>query len=353
MTVVRQRSETAVKKLLKTLYITTPGTYLHCENDTVSVILNKEEKTRIPAHMLESIVCIGNTTVSTPLIGYCGQHNISLSFHSDSGRFYGRMYGPVSGNVLLRKRQFEIANNDEMSVNLVRNILYGKICNSRNLLMKSENDISDIYKKEQLKKASSDLANIASGLSAIENTDSLRGAEGAAAQTYFRVFDCMIKSNEQEMMFDRRSKHPPLNNVNALMSFLYMLLKNDVQSALESVGLDPACGYLHAFRPGRPSLALDMMEELRAPLCDRMALSLINLKQITAKDFEVDGERIKMNDKARKLVISKWQSRKEEIITHKFLGEKIKIGLIPYAQSMLLARVIRGDLDEYPPFVWR
>jgi len=342
-----------MKKLLKTLYITTPGSYLHCENDTVAVIVNSEEKARIPAHMLESIVCIGNTTVSTPLIGYCGGHGISLSFHSDSGRFYGRIYGPVSGNVLLRNRQYKILDDNDKSVRLVRNILYGKIRNSRTVLMKSANDISDDRKKANLKTASDSLAEIASELAGIDNIDSLRGAEGAAAQGYFRVFDDMIKSNDPEMEFDRRSKHPPLNNANALMSFMYMLLKNDVQSALESVGLDPACGFLHTLRPGRPSLALDMMEELRAPLCDRMTLSLVNLRQITADDFEHDGERIKLSDKARRLVIKSWQDRKEEIVTHTFLGEKIKIGLIPYAQAMLLARVIRGDLDEYPPFIWR
>ncbi len=342
-----------MKKLLKTLFITSPDTYLHCENDTVSVVINHEEKTRIPAHMLESIICIADTTVSTPLIGYCGEHGISLSFHSPTGRFYGRIYGPVSGNVLLRRKQFLMTEDSEETCCFVRNLLYGKIRNARNVLLKSEKDLSDTSKKAALRLVSDELADIASGLKEQNSVDAMRGMEGAAAQCYFRVFDCMIKSDDPEMQFVRRSKRPPQNNVNALLSFLYMLLKNDVQSALESVGLDPACGFLHQLRPGRPSLALDLMEELRAPLCDRMALSLINLRQITSDDFEQNGERILLSDKARRRVLQAWQSRKEETITHTFLSEKIKIGLIPYAQAMLLARVIRGDLDMYPPFIWR
>ncbi len=342
-----------MKKLLRTLFITSPDTYLHCENDTISVIINREEKTRIPAHMLESIVCLADTTVSTPLIGYCGMHGISLSFHAPTGRFYGRIYGPVSGNVLLRRKQFLMTEDSEVACCFVRNLLYGKIRNARTVLMKSEKDLSDASKKAALRVVSEELADIAARLKEQDNIDAMRGMEGAAAQCYFRVFDCMIKSKEPEMQFVRRSKRPPQNNVNALLSFLYMLLKNDVQSALESVGLDPACGFLHQLRPGRPSLALDLMEELRAPLCDRMTLSMINLRQITADDFEQNGERIQLSDKARRRVLQTWQSRKEEIITHTFLGEKIKIGLIPYAQAMLLARVIRGDLDMYPPFIWR
>lgn len=341
-----------MKKLLKTLYLLTPNTYLHCQNEAISICVGQEE-TRIPAHMLDSIVCIGNTTVSTPLIAYCGEHGISLSFHSDSGRFYGRIYGSVNGNVLLRKRQFQMLSEEAASVDFVRNVLYGKFKNSRMVLMKSEKDIENTEKKMRLKRASNELADAAKTLETASNVDTMRGIEGAAAQCYFRVFDDMLKTEDAAMQFKRRSKRPPENNVNALMSFLYMMLKNQVQSALESVGLDPACGYLHALRPGKPALALDLMEELRAPLCDRMALSLVNLRQIQVEDFAYDGDRIILSDKAKRVVVEKWQSRMKETITHNFLGEKIPIGLISYTQAMLFARVIRGDLDSYLPFIWR
>ena len=340
-----------MKQLGNVLYILTEGSYLHCENKSICVMVGGTEKTRIPAHMIEAIICLCNTTVSTPFIGFCGENGIALSLHSDNGKFYGRIYGSVSGNVLLRKKQYEWIGSHK-SAEVVRNIILGKIVNSRNMLMRAARNATEekaLILKEQAEK----LLEQEYSLECAKTIDSIRGIEGAAATVYFRAFDAMLKTDELEMMFEKRSRRPPENRVNALLSFAYMLLKNDTQSALEAVGIDPAAGYLHTLRPGRPSMALDLMEELRAPLCDRFVISLINLKQITASDFEAEGIEYKLKDKARRKVIQEWQFRKKEAITHPYLKEKIPIGLIPYCQAMLLARHFRGDIDGYPPFIWR
>ena len=340
-----------MKKLGNVLYILTENSYLHCDNGTISVKVGGSEKIRIPAHTIESIICLCNTTVSSPFIGFCGENGISLSFHSDNGKFYGRINGPVNGNVLLRKKQYHYIDAAE-SVDIVRNVLSGKFFNSRNLILKSARGTTD-DKADILRKAAQIISEQAELLDQSDSIDNMRGIEGAVASVYFQAFDAMLKTEENEMRFEKRSRRPPENRVNALLSFAYMLLKNDMQSALESVGLDPAAGYLHTLRPGRPSLALDIMEELRSPLCDRFVISFINLKQIKAKDFNTGDGVYKLSDDARRLIIKEWQQRKKEIITHPFLKEKIPIGLIPYCQSMLLARYIRGDIDGYPPFIWR
>ena len=340
-----------MKILENVLYILTENSYLHCDNGTISVKIGGSEKVRIPAHTVESIICLCNTTVSSPFIGFCGENGISLSFHSDNGKFYGRIYGPVNGNVLLRKKQYQYIDSPE-SIDIVRNVLRGKFLNSRNLLQKSARGTID-DKADILRNAAQIITGQAELLEKSESIDNMRGIEGVVASVYFQAFDTMLKVDENEMKFIKRSRRPPENRVNALLSFTYMLLKNDMQSALESVGLDPAAGYLHTLRPGRPSLALDIIKELRSPLCDRFVISILNLKQIKSKDFEVGNGVYKLSDDARRLIIKEWQQRKKEIITHPFLKEKIPIGLIPYCQSMLLARYIRGDIDEYPPFIWR
>lgn len=340
-----------MKQLGNVLYILTEGSYLHCENKSICVMVGGTEKTRIPAHTIEAIICLCNTTVSTPFIGFCGENGIALSFHSDNGKFYGRIYGSVSGNVLLRKKQYEWIGSHK-SAEVVRNIILGKIVNSRNMLTRAARNTTE-EKALILKDQAEKLLEQEYSLECAKTIDSIRGIEGAAATVYFRAFDAMLKTDELEMMFEKRSRRPPENRVNALLSFAYMLLKNDTQSALESVGIDPAAGYLHTLRPGRPSMALDLMEELRAPLCDRFVISLINLKQITASDFDAEGIEYKLKDKARRKVIQEWQLRKKETITHPYLKEKIPIGLIPYCQAMLLARHFRGDIDGYPPFIWR
>ena len=340
-----------MKHLQNVLYILTENSYLHCDNGTICVKVGGTEKVRIPAHTIESIICLCNTTVSTPFIGFCSENQIALSFHGDNGKFYGRIYGAVNGNVLLRKKQYELIGKPK-STEVVRNILHGKILNSKNTLMRSARE-KNTDSETEFRNAATLLAEQSELLEKADSIDSMRGIEGAAASIYFRVFDNMLKTEENDMLFVKRSRRPPENRFNALLSFVYMLLKNDMQSALESVGLDPAAGYLHTLRPGRPSMALDLMEELRSPLCDRFVISLVNLKQIKSNSFDTEAGVFHLKDDARRLVIKEWQTRKKETIIHPFLKEKIPIGLIPYCQAMLLARYFRGDMDGYPPFVWR
>ncbi len=341
-----------MKRLLNTLYVLTEDSYLSKQGETICVHVGGLEKVRVPIHTLESILCFGNTTVSTPLIAFCGEKGIGLAFYSDQGRFYGRIEGPVRGNVLLRTRQYSVART-EQALLLAKNFVATKIVNSRNVLLRSARDSNDHESDRKLKKAAQEIAYLSSQLMTAENLDQVRGIEGIAANRYFAVFDYMIKVNKEDFSFEKRSKRPPLDRVNALLSFLYMLLANDIRSALEGVGLDPAVGFLHAMLPGRPSLALDLMEELRAPLCDRLALTLINLKQVQGDGFELTPTAVRMTEETRKTVITAWQKRKKDTITHPFLEEKMPIGLISHIQAQLLARYLRGDLDIYPPFHWK
>lgn len=340
-----------MRQLKNTLYITTEDSYLFWENECIAVKVGGEEKVRIPAISIESIVCFGNTSVSAPLIRFCGERGIGLTFLSENGRFYGRINGPVSGNVLLRQRQFLSCSDPLFSARMASHFLCGKLLNEKNMLMRAARETADGEREKRLKDKALEIAGLSKDLKEPLSTAAMRGIEGAAAAAYFSCFDMMLKT--KEMRFEERSRRPPKNEVNAVLSFLYMLLKNDVQSALEAVGLDPACGYLHTLRPGRPALALDIMEELRAPLCDRMALALFNRGQLDKKDFDLELGQCLIEEKARKLLISSWQNRKKETVQHPFIKEKIEIGLIPFVQAQLLARVLRGDLDEYPPFIWR
>lgn len=340
-----------MKQLQNVLYILTPGSYLYCQNEAIAVRIGGEERARIPSHNVESIVCFGNTTVSTPFIGFCADKGIALSFLSEYGRFYGRVQGPAHGNVLLRTRQYALAADPNECAALVSNLLYGKIANARQMLLRAAREHSDEIRARALNQAAERLAESARSIRGAGAVAALRGIEGYASKEYFAAFPDMVKSDD--FGFSGRSRRPPEDPVNALMSFLYALLKNDVQSALESIGLDPAVGFLHALRPGRPSLALDLMEELRAPLCDRLALSLVNRRMLDQSDFSREAGGVLLSEKARRLVIDSWQKRKKEEIRHPFFGESMAIGLIPFAQATLLARWIRGDLDEYPPFRWR
>ena len=340
-----------MRQLKNTLYITTEDSYLFWENECIAVKVGGVEKVRIPAISIESIVCFGNTSVSAPLIRFCGERGIGLTFLSENGRFYGRINGPVSGNVLLRQRQFLSCSDPLFSARMASHFLCGKLLNEKNMLMRAARETADDEREKRLKDKAVEIAGLSKDLKEPLSTAAMRGIEGAAAAAYFSCFDMMLKT--KEMRFEERSRRPPKNEVNAVLSFLYMLLKNDVQSALEAVGLDPACGYLHTLRPGRPALALDIMEELRAPLCDRMALALFNRGQLDKKDFDLELGQCLIEEKARKLLISSWQNRKKETVQHPFIKEKIEIGLIPFVQAQLLARVLRGDLDEYPPFIWR
>lgn len=340
-----------MKKLLNTLYVLTPESYLYVRNGSVAIRVGNEEKCSVPAHNIDGIVCFGKNTVSTHLIGLCAENGITLTFLSQTGKFYGRLCGPVNGNVLLRKKQYESLNNTEFAACVVQNILFGKIRNSKAVLQRSARNQKSEEDQVKLNEAAEHLSEMARRLTEMTDIDSMRGVEGAAATVYFGQFDRMLHSEDYQ--FKVRSRHPPRNEVNAALSFVYTLLTREVQSALETVGLDPAVGYLHTLRPGRPSFALDMMEELRAPLCDRFVLTLFHRGQLNVKCFDVDSDAVYLSEQGRRTVLTAWQRRKSEEIRHPFLEEKVQIGMIPYAQAMLFARVLRGDLDEYPPFVWR
>ena len=339
-----------MKKLLNTLYILTPDSYLYCRNENICVKIGDEDKVSISDLSIEAIVCFGKNTVSTPLIGFCAERGISLMFLSEHGRFLARVEGPVSGNILLRKRQFESLSDYNFSSSFVRTLLMAKIRNSKTVLLRSAR--SEESADSALYGAASRLSELAKALHDVASIDTMRGIEGAVATIYFSCFDRMLGAS-CPFRFETRSRRPPKNEVNAVLSFAYTLLRREVTSALETVGLDPAAGYLHTLRPGRPSFALDLMEELRGPLCDRFVLTLFRRKQLSSAQFDLDGEAVYLNEKGRRTVLSAWQKRKGETIQHPFLNEKIQIGLIPYAQAMLFARVLRGDLDCYPPFVWR
>lgn len=341
-----------MKKLLETLYILTPESYVFHRNGNICISVGEVEKVSIPITQVDSIVFVGRNTVSTPLLEFCGEHGITVTFLNKYGRFYGRVCGPVSGNVLLRKRQYESLKDEAFATCCVRNILMGKLRNSRDILMRYARSTANEDKAQQLKQASEQLRERAVQLSICTNIDSMRGIEGVAAAEYFSQFDNML-ADSCSFRFAVRSKHPPKNEVNAALSFVYILLTHDVYSAAETVGLDPAAGYLHTLRPGRPSFALDLMEELRAPLCDRLVLTLFNKGQLSEKDFETDADAVYLSEKGKRTVVNQWRERKQEEILHPFFKEKIPIGLIPYTQAMLFARVLRGDLDMYPPFVWR
>lgn len=322
-----------MKKLLETLYVTTPDSYLFCRNENICVKIGGEEKASVPAVMLDGIVCFGEMTVSTPLIGFCAEHGITLTFLSSNGRFYSRICGPVSGNVLLRKKQYQALDDDDFRMKFVQNLLVGKLLNEKNVLMRTART-QDAATAESLRAACQSISQYAAQLETCAGVDQMRGIEGAAAKCYFAHFDDMI-SPQCPFQFVERSRRPPRNEVNAVLSFMYTLQTRDIQAALETVGLDPAAGWLHTLRPGRPSLALDLLEEFRAPLCDRLALSLFNKRQLTDKDFEYDSLAVMLNERGRKTVLTAWRDRKQEEITHPYLGEKIQVGLIAYVQAMM------------------
>lgn len=343
-----------MKQLLETLYILTPDSYVFHRNDNICVSIGGEEKVSVPAGRIDAIVFFGKNSLSTSLLLFCGTKGITITFLNEYGRFYGRACGPVSGNVLLRKKQYDSMNNKLFSCQFVRDVLYGKILNSKNILMRHARNCkeSEPEKENRFRQSAIILGELAGKLSECQDVDSMRGVEGAAATAYFQRFDDML-TGVNGFWFKNRSRRPPGNEVNAVLSFLYTQLTHDVRSALESVGLDPAAGYLHTLRPGRPSFALDMMEELRGALCDRMTITLFNRGQLSAADFEKKTDAVYLNEKGRKKVLTAWRDRKREDITHPFLNEKMKIGMIVHVQAMLFARVLRGDLDRYPPFIWR
>jgi CRISPR-associated protein Cas1 len=342
-----------MKKHLNTLFVTTQGAYLAKEGETVAVRVEKKIRLRLPIHTLAGIVCFGNVGCSPFLMGFCAEREVSISFLTEHGRFLARVLGPVSGNVLLRREQYRRADDPAFSALMAQAFVNGKVANSRALLNRVLRDHPDKLDNEAVSKAVNHLTGLLKSLSRDLALDEVRGKEGDAAHVYFSVFDHLITRNKDDFFFHRRSRRPPLDLVNCLLSFLYTLIMHDVRSALECTGLDPAVGFLHRDRPGRPSLALDMMEEFR-PLADRMALALINRGQLQAKDFVVsEGGGVRMKDKGRKTLLTAYQERKQEVVLHPFLEEKMPLGLFFHTQALLLARFLRGDLDGYPPMIQR
>ncbi len=342
-----------MKKLGNVLYVLTPEAYLSLDGETIVVKKGEEPSTRIPLHNIENIVCFNWEGTSPKLMGACSERNIGLCFLTPSGRFQGRVLGKVKGNVLLRKKQYAVSEQESASIPIAASFLIGKLSNCRKVLERAIRDHSILVDVPALTSASNYLKETTVAIQSCKSVGDLMAFEGSAAQVYFGVFDHLILQQRDDFFFKERSRRPPLDNMNSLLSFLYSLLTNEVASALETVGLDPYVGFLHQDRPGRPSLALDLMEELRPVFADRLALSLVNRKQVTGKGFtQKESGGILMDDDTRKTVLTAWQERKKEEIVHPYLKERIPFGLIPHIQAMLLARYLRGDLDAYPPFFW-
>jgi CRISPR-associated protein Cas1 len=343
-----------MKRLLNTLYVTTQGAYLAKDGETVDVRVEHETKLRVPIHTLGGIVCFGQVSCSPFLMGMCAERNVGLAFMTENGRFLARVNGPVNGNVLLRREQYRRADDADESARIASAIVTAKILNCRTVLQRAARENPESSGAVAIGDASEHLARLVSRLEAPTPLDVVRGREGDAAHTYFGVFDHLIVAQKDAFHFHERSRRPPLDNINALLSFVYMLLTHDMESALEGVGLDPAVGFLHRDRPGRPGLALDLIEELRPFIADRLALSLVNRQQVNAKGFETtESGAVQMSDETRKTLLVAYQQRKQEEIRHPFLDEKIEIGLLPHVQALLMSRYLRGDLDSYPPFVWK
>lgn len=344
-----------MRRQLNTLYITTDGAWLRKDGANIVMEVDGKERGRLPAHMLDGVVCFGRVMLSPPLMGYCAEQGICMSFLSPNGRFLARVEGPVSGNVLLRREQYR--RSDHGAADVARHLLLGKVHNQRAVLSRTLRDHRGSLSAEAgaaLEDACHRLKRIGERLWHEADLDVLRGLEGDAAQAYFAVFDHLIRVDDPALRFAGRTRRPPRDAVNALLSFLYTLLTHDCRSALEGVGLDPAVGFLHRDRPGRASLALDLAEEFRPILGDRLALSLVNRRQLKPGDFRtMEGGAVWLSDDARKTVLVAYQERKRETLQHAFLGDKVELGLLPILQAQLLARHLRGDLDAYPPFLWK
>ena len=343
-----------MKKLLNTLYVTSENSYLSLDGENIVVLDSEKEVGRLPLHNLEGIVSFGYRGTSPALMGACADRNISLCYLTPQGKFLARVSGKVKGNVILREQQYASSQSEEKSLEIAKNCIIGKVHNARWVLERATRDHSMQIDVEKVKSASDKLRKSLEIIKSCHSKEQLRGFEGEAASVYFSVLDELILQQKKEFTFQGRNKRPPLDNVNALLSFVYTLLTNTITSALETVGLDPCIGYLHTERPGRASLSLDLIEELRAVLADRFVLSLINKKIISGKNFDKkENGAVLMDDELRRTVLTEWQNKKKETLTHPYLKEKVEWGMVPYVQAMLLARYLRGDLDGYPVFMWK
>lgn len=343
-----------MRQLLGTLFVTLEDAYLSLDGENVVVSCKKTEIGRVPLHTLEGILCFSRSGASPALMGRCAQKGIDLTFFSPYGQFLARTVGEERGNVLLRQTQYRVSDSEALSCTYARYFVLGKVYNARWVLERATRDHPQRVPVEKLKQTSAQLAASLPVIEQCDDLDQLRGLEGEAAQRYFDCFDALILQQQDDFSFVSRNRRPPTDNVNALLSFAYSLLARDCTSALSSVGLDPYVGFLHRARPGRCSLALDLMEELRAVYADRFVLSCINQKLLTAKHFQKqENGAVLLTDDGRKAFLHAWQTKKQEQITHPFLKEKLAWGLVPYVQALLLARTLRGDLELYPPFFWK
>lgn len=339
---------------MNTLYVTMPDSYLACDSENVLIKIMDEIKFRVPVHNLEGIVCFGFAGASPGLMHLCAERGVEISFLTEYGKFMGRVSGCISGNVLLRRTQYRWADHPETSLRLSKRFIMAKVANSRSVLHRALRDHPDVVDKELLLNTIQCLSQMLSELETADNLDMVRGIEGHSARLYFNSFDQLLLSQKEAFKMNNRNRRPPLDRINALLSFLYTLLTHEVVAALESVGLDPQVGFLHKDRPGRQSLALDLMEEMRAHFVDRLAVTMINRNQISASGFIVkENGAVIMDENTRKEVLTAWQKRKQEEIMHPYLKEKIPFGLVPYTQALLLARHMRSDLEDYPPFLWK
>lgn len=343
-----------MKKLHNTLFVTQPSTYLSLEGDNIVLQREQQKVAQLPLHNFESIVTFGHAGASPALMGYCAEHNIAIVFLTMNGRFLARVIGESNGNVFLRKRQYALSEDEAASAGIARNFIVGKLYNQKWVLERMARDYVLRVDAEKFKKGSEQLSAMMAEVRACEDLERLRGLEGRAAVVYYSLFDDMILQQKEVFYFRQRTRRPPLDPLNAMLSFAYTLLAHDMRYALEGVGLDAYVGFMHRDRPGRESLALDVMEELRGVFADRFVLSLINKKQVGKEDFQIkENGAVVMKEESRRTFLTAWQERKHETLTHPYLGEKITWGLVPHVQALLLARYLRGDLDEYPPFLWK
>lgn len=343
-----------MKQLPNTLFVTSEDIYLSLEGENVLANREKEVIARYPLHTLQTIVSFSYSGASPALMGACAQRGIGLAFCTPRGRFLARVCGESSGNVLLRREQYRIADDSQRSCEIARNMIFGKLSNGASSIQRTLRDHAPRVADCGLEDAARKVKELLPLTLEVSDLEALRGLEGVGAAAYFGVFDHLLLNRKEDFFFHGRNRRPPLDRVNAMLSFAYSLLAHDCASALESVGLDAYVGFLHRDRPGRESLALDLMEELRPCMADRFVLTLVNNRVVKPEDFQVqDSGAVLLTDEGRKKFLKAWQERKRDILTHPYLNEKMSWGLIPYVQALLLARYIRGDLDAYPPFLWK
>ena len=343
-----------MKKLLNSLFILSEDTFLTLDGENIVIKIGDDTVGRYPLHNIESIHCFSYKGATPALMGACCERGIGLAYYNPYGKFLASIKGSSIGNVLLRKEQYRISDSEERSCLYARNMIFGKVFNARWCIERTIRDHAHRVETEQLRNVSQVLKNSCESIREVEDLDTLRGIEGELASQYFSTFNELIINQKEEFQFNKRSRRPPLDKVNALLSFAYTLLASDCANALEGVGLDSYVGFMHRDRPGRKSLALDLMEELRSSICDRFVLTLINSRIVNEKSFEVrENDEVLLTEKGRKQFITAWQNHKKDNITHPYLKEKVSWGLVPHIQALLLARAIRGDIDQYPPFLWK